>query len=64
MPITEAVREEIEMDADWECPICGKNPKFNAETIAAAEECRAMRAGKIPFKRYHSIEELREELGV
>jgi hypothetical protein len=62
--ITEAIiREEIETDADWECPICGKNPKFNAKVVAAREECRAMKEKKIPVKWYSSVEEAREDIG-
>ena len=43
MAVAEAIKEEeIEIGADWECPICTKNPSFNAETIAAIEECIAV----------------------
>jgi hypothetical protein len=58
MAIVEAVREEVAIDADWECPICAKNPSFNAETIAAIEEGIAMEEGRIPANRFHSLEEM------
>jgi hypothetical protein len=48
-----------------ECPICAAhNYMPNAETIAAIEECRAMKRGEIPstLRRFHSFEEMWEDL--
>ena len=52
-----------------ECPICAKHrdPKtgelrFNAETVAAIEEGRAMMRGEIPAQRFSSLEELLADL--
>jgi hypothetical protein len=54
---------------DGECPICAANrdpvtgnPRYNAETIAAIEEGRAMMRGEIPAIRFHSFEEMLEDL--
>jgi hypothetical protein len=54
---------------DGECPICAANrdpitgeERFNAETIAAIEEGRAMMRGEIPAKRFHSLAEMIEDL--
>jgi hypothetical protein len=56
-------------DSDDECPICAKHrdPEtgelhFNAETVAAIEEGRAMMRGEIPAQRFHSLEELLADL--
>ena len=47
------------------CPICARNvdpetgnPRYNAETVAAIEEGRAMMRGEIPAKRFHSLDEM------
>jgi len=52
-----------------ECPICAKHRdpetgelRFNAETVAAIEEGRAMMRGEIPAQRFHSLEELLADL--
>ena len=52
-----------------ECPICAKNcdpvtgnPRYNAETVAAIEEGRAMMRGDIPAKWFNSLEEMLEDL--
>jgi hypothetical protein len=52
-----------------ECPICAahRDPitgeeRFNAETIAAIEEGRAMMRGEIPSKLYTSTDEMWEDL--
>jgi hypothetical protein len=44
---------------DGECPICAQNrdpvtgnPRFNAETLAAFEETKAIMRGEIPVKWY------------
>jgi hypothetical protein len=62
------------VDDDWfsngcECPICAahRDPVtgeelFNAETIAAIEEGRAMMRGEIPSKLYNSLEEMLVDL--
>jgi hypothetical protein len=50
---------------DGVCPICAaRNYMPNAETIAAIEECRAMKRGEIPstLRRFHSFEEMWEDL--
>jgi hypothetical protein len=51
------------------CPICAKyadpvtgESRFNAETIAAFAEGDAMERGEIPANRYHSVDEIWEEL--
>jgi len=61
-------------DISWfergeECPICVKhrdpvtgNPLYNAETIAAIEEGKAIMRGEIPAKRYNSLEEMLVDL--
>jgi hypothetical protein len=65
---------EEEGDDSWfergeECPICAKHRdpvtgelRFNAETMAAIEEGRAMMRGEIPAQRFSSIEELLADL--
>ena len=52
-----------------ECPLCAKNcdpvtgnPRYNAETVAAIEEGRAMMRGEIPAKRFSSLDEMWEDL--
>jgi len=51
------------LDYEGECPLCAaKNYMPNAETIAAIEEGRAMMRGEIPAKRFHSFEEMWEDL--
>jgi len=52
-----------------ECPICAahRDPitgeeRFNAETVAAIREGRAMMSGEIPAKRFHSLAEMIEDL--
>ena len=52
-----------------ECPICARNidpetgnPRYNAETVAAIEEGRAMMRGEIPAKWYNSLDEMWEDL--
>ena len=51
------------------CPVCAKlrdpvtgNPRYNAETVAAIEEGKAMMRGEIPAKRYNSLEEMLVDL--
>jgi len=51
------------------CPICAGNidpktgnPRYNAETIAAIEEGRAMMRGEIPAKRFNSLAGMLEDL--
>ncbi|MCL2834228.1 MAG: hypothetical protein FWD78_13740 [Treponema sp.] len=51
------------------CPICARNidpetgnPHYNAETIAAIEEGRAMMRGEIPAKRFNSLAGMLEDL--
>jgi len=69
-----AVRPETEthdIGIDGECPICAKlrDPEtgalpYNAVTLAAFEEAKAIMRGEIPAKRYNSLEEARKDLGV
>jgi hypothetical protein len=57
------------LDFEGECPLCAKyrNPETgelrpNAETAAAIREGRAMMRGEIPAKRFHSLDEMWEDL--
>jgi hypothetical protein len=57
------------LDYAGECPICAahRDPvtgeeRFNAKTIAAIEEGRAMMRGEIPSKLYTSTDEMWEDL--
>ena len=57
------------LDYGGGCPICAahRDPvtgeeRFNAETIAAIEEGRAMMRGEIPSKLYTSTDEMWEDL--
>ena len=66
--------EKTDNDDSWfkrgeECPVCAKHcdPKtgelrFNAETVAAIEEGRAMMRGEIPAKWYNSLDEMWDDL--
>ena len=56
---------------DNECSICAqlcdpvsKTPRFNAETLAAFEETKAIMRGELPVKRYkpHELEEVWSEI--
>jgi hypothetical protein len=47
-----------------DCPLHDGNPPFNAVTLAAMQEAKDIANGKIPGKWHHSIEEMREELGI
>ena len=38
------------------------NPRYNAETVAAIKEGRAMMRGEIPTKRFSSLDEMWEDL--
>ena len=58
-----------EKSALHECPVCARNcdpvtgnPRYNAETIAAIKEGRAMMRGEIPAKRFSSLSEMWEDL--
>jgi len=51
------------------CPICAAhidpetgNPRYNADTIAAIEEGRAMLRGELPTKWYDNFEDMWEDL--
>jgi hypothetical protein len=66
-PATAAAEDGL--DFEGECPLCAKyrDPetgelRFNAETIAAFEEGDAMLRGEIPAKRFHSLDEMWEDL--
>ena len=57
------------LDFAGECPVCAahRDPvtgeeRFNAETVAAIREGRAMMRGEIPAKRFHSLAEMIEDL--
>lgn len=43
-------------------PFDVKLPEPNAETLAAMQEALDMSNGKIPAKKFHSVEELMEDL--
>jgi len=47
-----------------DCPLHTENPPFNTVTLAAMQEAKDIASGKIPGKWHHSIEEMREELGI
>jgi len=54
---------------EGECPICAahRDPvtgeeRFNAETVAAIREGRAMMRGEIPAKWYDSLDEMWQDL--
>jgi hypothetical protein len=62
-------RNAEKADSDEECPICAKHRdpeteelRFNAETVAAIQEGRAMMRGEIPSKLYNSLEEMLVDL--
>ena len=69
-PVTDtADRLSGDESAAEDCPICAKNRdpetgelRFNAETVAAIEEGRAMMRGAIPAKRFSSLDEMWEDL--
>jgi hypothetical protein len=44
------------------CPLCAIYHEPNAETIAAMEEGDAMERDEIPANRFHSFEEMWEDL--
>jgi hypothetical protein len=69
--ITETKNSTLNIGIDDECPICAQNrnpitgnPRFNAKTLAAFEETKAIMQGEIPAKRYkpHEFEEAWKEL--
>jgi hypothetical protein len=67
LTFTPAVDQRSEHEG--ECPICAahRDPvtgeeRFNAKTIAAIEEGRAMMRGEIPSKLYTSTDEMWEDL--
>jgi hypothetical protein len=64
MDTVQTIKDQVDVGVDEACPICAKNPPFNATTLAAIEEGNAMFEGKIPGKWYHSLEEARNDLGV
>jgi len=62
-------RDGLWFEIGEECPICVKHcdpktgePHFNAETIAAIEEGRAIMSGEIPAQRFKSLDELLADL--
>lgn len=63
------IDQRDDIGIDDECPICAKfrdpvtgNLPYNAETIAAAEEARAMMKCRHSSKQYGSREELQQAL--
>jgi hypothetical protein len=57
------------LNSAGECPVCAAhrdpitgNPRYNAETVTAIEEGRAMMRGEIPSKLYNSLEEMLVDL--
>jgi len=65
----DAVTDEDPLLLNSECPICAAHRDpitgeelFNAKTIAAIEEGRAMMRGEIPSKLYNSLDEMWEDL--
>jgi hypothetical protein len=64
MNAIETARDRTDIGIEGECPVCAKNPPFNAKTIAAIEEGEAMLRGEIPAKWYDSLEEARKDLGI
>jgi hypothetical protein len=67
--IKEGATDDSWFEKGEECPICAKhrdpvtgNPRYNAETVAAIEEGMAISRGEIPAKRFHSLEEMLEDL--
>ncbi len=47
---------------DGGIPFALRQPRFNAETEAAMREARDISVGRLPAKRYHSVEEFLEDL--
>ena len=61
--------QEARTEKGEECPICARHrnpvtgePLYNAETIAAIEEGKAMMTGEKPTKWYNSLEEMMTDL--
>jgi hypothetical protein len=66
-PATEGTDDGLNFEG--ECPLCAKyrDPETgelqpNAETADAIREGRAMMRGEIPAKRFHSLDEMWEDL--
>jgi hypothetical protein len=69
LTFTPKAADDDGLDYEGECPICAahRDPvtgeeRFNAKTIAAIEEGRAMMRGEIPSKLYNSLEEMLVDL--
>jgi len=63
--------ETRDIGIDGECPICAKlrDPEtgalpYNAVTLAAFEEAKAIMRGEIPTKWYTSLDEARKDLDI
>jgi hypothetical protein len=61
--------EDTAANAANDCPVCAKhrdpktgNPRYNAETKNAIEEGIAISCGKIPAKRFSSLDEMWDDL--
>jgi hypothetical protein len=62
-----ATKPETETAVDCiygDCPLHAENPPFNAVTLAAFEEAKAIMRGEIPAKRYNSLEEAWKDLDI
>jgi len=60
---------DLDIGIDGECPVCVKlrDPEtgglpYNAVTLAAFEEAKAIMRGEIPARRYNSLEEAWKDL--
>jgi hypothetical protein len=63
-----AVKPKIETIEDCiygdDCPLHAENPPFNAKSLAAMAEARAIMRGDIPAKWYTSLDEARKDLNI
>jgi hypothetical protein len=60
-----AVKPKTEAAVDCvygDCPLHAENPPFNAVTMAAFEEAKAIMRGEIQAKQYNSLDEAWEDL--
>jgi hypothetical protein len=67
VPLLIAATPETETTVDCiygDCPLHAENPLFNAVTLAAFEEAKAIMRGEIPAKRYNSLEEAWKDSGL
>jgi hypothetical protein len=71
MTVVKPETETLDIGIDGECPICAKlrDPEtgalpYNAVTLAAFEEAKAIMRGEIPAKWYTSLDEARKDLDI